>query len=260
MLIAQIVLPGASAYERKCQRVDFAALSGGHEIVVASDVHAVPAADLAHVYGPSPLPARPFIGFPTPYVASSAPARRRFARRQPVAPRVVTNLPEAVEEPYFAFHANAAAHAVRRIGSFARPHLTNMVEQTFARVQRFRDDVEWRLYEQPPSPDDLAAVDAWVDPAIEENDLDGFVAEAVVAGKVVVAARIAVNAQRLEKGRTGFLVPPGDPNELTHAILTALFKPEVANQKIEAAQQTARKFRPQQRLRILERVYHDLRP
>lgn len=257
MRIAQIVLPGASAYERKCQRVDFEALSPRHDVVVSNSTRDVPAADVAHVYGPSPLPPRPLIAFPMPYIASSAPQRRRFALRQPVPPRAIPDLPEAVEEQYFAFDAKGFGSG-KRIGSYARPGVMNAVEQTFARIQRFRDDVEWSLYEQAPSPADLAAVDVWVDPAVAEEDRDGFVAEAIVVGKVVVAARIAVNVLRLEKGRTGILVPPGDPNELTHAILGALFKPEVATQKIEAARQTARKFRPQQRLRILERTYEDL--
>jgi glycosyltransferase involved in cell wall biosynthesis len=79
-----------------------------------------------------------------------------------------------------------------------------------------------------------------------------------VSGKIVVASRTEVNAQRLEQGRTGLLVPPNDPNELTHAILAALFKPEVARSKIEAARQTAGKFRPRQRVRVLERIYESL--
>ena len=50
MKIAQIVAPGASEYERKSQRVDFAALSeAGHHVAVyqSADVDG----DLAHVYG-----------------------------------------------------------------------------------------------------------------------------------------------------------------------------------------------------------------
>jgi glycosyltransferase involved in cell wall biosynthesis len=136
----------------------------------------------------------------------------------------------------------------------------NFVEQTLVRIGRFRDDVTWKLFDRPPSPDDLAGVDVWVDPAVEEADLDGFVAEAVVSGKSVVASRTEVNALRLEQGRTGLLAPPNDPNEVTHAILAALFKPEVARSKIEAARQTAGKFRPRQRSRVLERIYETVIP
>lgn len=133
-----------------------------------------------------------------------------------------------------------------------------MIEQTLARLHRFRDDIEWRTFKQPPSPEDLIGVDVWVDPATSDTDLDGFVAEAYVAGKSIVASRTLINVHRLEKARCGFLVPLNDPNELGHAILTALFKPEVARLKIQAAKQTAGKFRPRQRLRVLERMYETL--
>lgn len=126
------------------------------------------------------------------------------------------------------------------------------------RLQRTRDDITWRLFDKTPTPHDLAGVDLWVDPATSENDLDGFVAEALVVGLPVVAARTAINAARLEKGRTGWLVPPGDPNEMTHAILSALFKSEVASNKLTAARQTAAKFRARHRLRVLLHLYESL--
>ena len=94
----------------------------------------------------------------------------------------------------------------------------------------------------------------------DESDFDGFVAEALVAGLPVVASRVKLNALRLEQGRTGFLVPPRDPNELAHAILAALFKPERATSKSNAARQTASKFRAKQRLRVLMHMYETLVP
>jgi glycosyltransferase involved in cell wall biosynthesis len=74
----------------------------------------------------------------------------------------------------------------------------------------------------------------------------------------VVASRTPINVQRLEKGRTGVLVPPGDPNEMTHAILAALFKPETLEPRLQAARQTIGKFRGRQRLRALTRIYEAL--
>jgi glycosyltransferase involved in cell wall biosynthesis len=144
------------------------------------------------------------------------------------------------------------------IGTYARPSIRNVVEQAHSRLTRFRDDVEWHLFERVPSPEDLAGVEAWVDPAVDDTDLDGFVAEALVVGLPVVASRTKINASRLEQGRTGFLVPPRDPNELTHAILAALFKPEVAGVKQNAARQTMSKFRAKQRLRVLAHMYDSL--
>lgn len=251
MRIAQIVLPDASHYERKSQRADRAALAERHELV--DDPRN---ADLAHVYTSMELPRRDFVHFPVPYVASAPLAPARWSWRKPVEPRAVVTpetLPEVVADEYFATRAARPGRNV--VGSFDRESTRNHVEQTLHRIERFRDDVTWRRFPAPPSPADLAAVDVWVDPAVDERDFDGFVAEALVVGLPVVAARTGVNAQRLEKGRTGLLVPPRDPNEMTHAILSALFKSEVAQGKIEAARQTNPKFRIRHRLRVLLQLY-----
>ena len=164
------------------------------------------------------------------------------------------NLPEAVEDWYFGVQRGARGEQ-KIVGSFARESTQNMVEQTLARIHRFRQDVEWNVFHAPPSPEDLAGVDCWVDPAVQDSDLDGFTAEALVVGLPVVAARTALNTIRLEQGRSGWLVPARDPNEMTHVILSALFKTEVAENKQFAARQTVSKFRARQRLRILNRLY-----
>jgi len=135
-----------------------------------------------------------------------------------------------------------------------------MVEQTLSRIHRFRDDVVWNVIDHVPTPGDLRDVDVWVDPAVSEEDLDGFTAEALVSGVAVVAARTEINVARCEKGRTAFLVPRNDPNEMTHAILAALFKSEAAQGKIQAASQTASKFRSRQRLRVLSHLYETSTP
>ena len=167
----------------------------------------------------------------------------------------VSELPEAVEERYWRVEdrqsrlSGQAGLPVLHIASFRRKSIIPIVEQTMARIHRTREDIEWLLLDEPPA--DFASFDAWIDPAVDVDDRDGFVAEAQVAGKIVVATRTPFNIKRLEKGRTGFLVPAGDPNELTHAILAALFKPEVSDPKIEAAKQTISKYHPRQRLRAL---------
>lgn len=264
MRIAQIVLANASEYERKCQRVDFAALSAEHEVGVVAMGDAA-GYDVAHVY------AR------TPYVGTAA--RKRWPFGKAVDAKVLVSpigaedlLPEAVEEAFFGPGVGQTLLSAERatkdrqecpsytIGTFGprRKGVRNMVEQTLARLHRFRDDVEWRLFDEVPSPAALAGVDVWVDPVTDPGDFDGFVAEALVVGLPVVAARLPINERRLEKGRTGFLVPPSDPNETTHAILAALFKPEVAEQRLQAARQTLSKFRPRQRLRVLSHMYDTL--
>lgn len=166
-------------------------------------------------------------------------------------------LPEAVEDAWFEPRPRISRE-VKIVGSFDRRPLRNNVEQTVARIQRFRSDVAWHLYDRVPTPDDLAGVDAWVDPAADPNDFDGFVAEALVVGLPVVAARTPLNALRLEQNRTGWLVPPNDPNEMTHAILAALFKTEVAQTRQLAARQTVSKFRARHRIRVLTPLYETI--
>ena len=105
MRIAQILLPGASAYERKSQRADQAALAERHEVIVTPiETIADVAADVAHVYSGGALPSSAFVGFPVPYVASSEIRPSRWTWRRPVPPRVVVSpiggegLPEVGEE------------------------------------------------------------------------------------------------------------------------------------------------------------------
>src|SRR5438132_4065018 len=220
MRILQVLPARPTEYEKKSQRIDFEGLKREHEVFIGRRIRA----DVTLIYGRSPM----------------------------------SELPEAVEERYFSQRSAGSPAGVDRlragptlhtVASFRRRSIIPLIEQATARLHRTRDDIDWLLLDNPPT--DFSPFDAWIDPAIDENDFDGFVAEAQVTGKIVVAARTPINLQRLEKGRTGLLVPPGDANELTHAILAALFIPEVAQQKIEAAKQTISKFHPSRRLRAL---------
>ncbi|HYO75917.1 MAG TPA: glycosyltransferase [Thermoanaerobaculia bacterium] len=262
MRIAQIVLPGATAFERKLQRIDRAALSASHDVTVVSlDELAQSGAAIAHVYASGELPPAAFTRISIPYVATAPLPQSKWSLRRPVAPRAVLSplggdpVPEAVEDFWFESRRVPVARDVKIVGSFARDGIRSMIDKTLHRIGRFRSDVTWHLYEKDPTPDDLAGVDAWVDPTTSESDFSGFVAEAQVFGLPVIASRTAINARRLENGRTGMLVPAGDANEMTHAILAALFKVEVAESRQLAAKQTASKYRARQRLRILTRVY-----
>jgi hypothetical protein len=215
--------------------------------------------DVAHVYGPRTLPRRP-IG--VPYIASGTMSRRWWQTRlpqprfvvAPVAGESHTLLPEAVDESFFDLPMGDA----NTIGVHVARSVENVVQQTMHRLARTRDDITWHLFDEPPSPAEMSEVKVWVDPAIDVHDYDGFTAEALAAGRIVVASRTPVNLQRSEKGRTALLVPPNDPNELTHAILAALFKSETGQQRAIAARQTISKFRPRQRLRVLAALYETL--
>jgi Glycosyl transferases group 1 len=262
MRIAQVVLPTASEYERKSQRVDRAAFEGRHEVVVVPlEEVGKSGAEVAHIYASGELPRSEFVHFPVPYVSGAAMRKTRWSFRRPVEPAHVLTpfeVPEAVEDDYFGGIAAASRRTPKLVGAFVRPSVKGLIEQTLHRLERTRDDVRWRLFDKPPTPVDLMSVDIWLDPAISDTDYDGFVAEALAAGLPVIATRTPVNVQRLEKGRTGWLVPMNDPNEMTHAILSALFKPEVASNKLTAARQTVSKFRARQRLRVLGHMYETL--
>ncbi len=260
MRIVQIILPDASWYERKAQRADRAALveryEGRYEFV--DDVRK---SDFAHVYAYAGRALPAGLRVPVPYVSSASMTRSPWPWRRVSGPaHVVTwrELPEVVEDVYFEPAPRLERSGPKVAASFHRAGTENMVQQTLSRIHRFRDDVVWNVFDHPPTPADLREVDVWVDPAVDEHDLDGFTAEALVSGLPVVAARTDINMARCEKGRTAFLVPRNDPNEMTHAILSALFKSEVAQEKIQSAGQTASKFRAKHRLRVLTRLYETL--
>ena len=192
MRIVQVLRRHASEYEKKSQRIDFELLQRQHEFV---DTNPDITLDYANL-----------------------------------------ELPEAVEAIYFSGGQRPPAvqdsrgrlSSTHRIASFRRRSVLRIIDRTIPRLHRTREDIEWLLFDRPPAADDFARLDAWIDPAVDDNDFDGFVAEALVCRLPVVASRTPINIKRLEKGRTGWLVPAGDANELTHAILAALFKTEIA--------------------------------
>jgi len=259
VIIAQLLLPDASEYERKSQRIDFASLSSAHEFGDIAN------ADIVHIYAPDGFDPGIVRDLGRPYVCNARPKNLRFRKSvqphsviSPIKETADTFIPEAVEEIYFGNQATRQPGDRAIVGSYFRKTTRNLIEQTAARIHRFREDVDWLLFDTAPSPIDLQSVDVWADPAAGENDYDGFVAEAIAAGTAVIASRTAINTQRLEKGRTGVLVPPRDPNEWTHAILAALFKQEFRHARVLAAQQTASKFRPRHRARALTQLYESI--
>jgi hypothetical protein len=252
--IVQVLLSGATGFEHKCQRVDFEALRIEHQVELVTDARDAGNGGVAHYYGG---------GKQT--IVKIGPRKRWFSARPTVAISPLQEhgfsfVPESVEETYFEKDEGGGMRdeAVRAVGVLKRSPIVRLLELTIARVHRTRDDVDFLVFDEPPSPEELTQVDVWLDPAADERDFDGFVAEAIVSGLPVVASRTPINVQRLEKGRIGFLAPPNDPNELAHAILSALFKPEVAQQKIDGARQTKSKFRSRQRLRVLVPIYESL--
>lgn len=248
-----MVAEDASAFEAKCQRVDAESLP---EVVAFGDA----AVDVVHVYGAHPSPAL-LRGISAPFVTSSSPRRsivpwRRT--RQPAAIVAPGAIPEAVEKRYRSPVVESATPRDHfRIATYCgrRPGVENMIGQTLVRIHRFRDDIDWLSFDTPPEPGDLHEIDLWVDPATREEDLDGFVAEALSTGRLVVASRTGLNQNRLGGGRFGFLVRPNDPNELAHAVLNALFKEEASGPIRLSLPAASRRFLPDSRVAALLAIY-----
>lgn len=267
MRIGQLILEGASLYERKSQALDAMTLADGNDVIVWSDriPPDAPAVDVIHVYGPATFPARIADEMPAPYVAAGGPRKSRFrfkAITQPARRISATGsdaVPEAVEDQYFQAEVPDSTSGRFKIGSFGKSRrVIPMIQASISRVSRFRDDIDWDVYETVPSRSEFANLKAWVDPVVEETDHDGLVAEAVVAGIPVVATKTEMNRSRLADGRAGFLVPMNDPNELVHAILAALFKPEFRDPRLEFAANTRERFRRQNRARRLRDIYAEV--
>lgn len=255
-------------------------VSTGHSITAGERTfagRALPAeleradADLLHVYALSPRPADAFAGLTIPWIAPSTPKSPwfRFGRGSRPDALVVAHPafsppespPEAVGQPWRdaglpTRRPPPAGH--RTVGSVIRAEDQAMLEAVRSRISRTRDDLVWRRYTAAPAPSDLAELDVWVDLTGSEQGPGSFVPEALVSGLLVVACRTPLNTDRLEGGASGFLVPPDDANEMAHVILTALFKPDLAAPRLEAARSSAGRFDPTHRLDYLERIYRKL--
>ena len=283
MRLAQVLLPGLTLYEQKCQRLDAGALAPTHDVIQiadfpGSDFDLVPGTrllrklhasecDVAHIYG-NPIPPAIARKIAIPFVAASEVARTRLflpgkrATSRAMPPAGPGAIAEPVDDGFLRPLARRRADGQWIVGSVGphRPGVRRMLELTLARIYRFREDISWHLLDEAPEPTDLAAVDIWVDPAADDGDVDGFTAEALVSGLPVIASRTAVNRFRTDEGRAAVLVPPGDPNELTHAILTALFKPETIAGRLAAARELQPRFSPARRAEALAAIYRELKP
>lgn len=166
-------------------------------------------------------------------------------------------LGEAVEPQYFDWLiAPAPPGGKVVVGSLHQgPESLRMTELTFNRLSRFRDDVDWNVFDAPPSVDEVRELSLWVDVAAGDGDFDGWTAEALVAGFPVVAAKTPINALRLANGERGLLVRPNDPNELAHAIASMLFKEEVREPRTAIARATRDDFLPGHRAREWNLVF-----
>ncbi len=280
MKVVHLLLAGASRFDRTCASIDAAfdpevdsetydlcpgadskatVLSHG-EIVERLRSHDI---SLVHMHGSTSPPAKLMTRLTVPWVSDRPlPLPRSFFLRiaPPSAVLATREVPEAVEDEWFIDATSRQEPAgVATVGTYVRSDQSrNRVEQAYGRIQRFRDDVTWTFFEEPPAPAELSALDLWVDPATGDDDHDGMVVEAIVCRTLVVASRTAPNTRRLDSGRAGVLTPSGDHNELTHAVLNALFKEEVRAPRLLHAAQIRDRFRPERRRAAVGAIYREI--
>lgn len=287
MLIAQLALDPLSFFDSKSLRHDRQTLeAAGSELITYSisdqllrtnrgdlPLQRLPDelkrqnADLVHIYG-SPQGSRQWLrGIPKPYLSAFGVPKSRIPwSRLPAPAAIVTplspdSLPEAVDDGYFAqADSPPRPHGPFVIGSAGpqRRGIDVMTKATMARLGRFRDDVEWRVFETIPSPAELQELDLWIDPALDDLDFDGGTAEALCSRKTVVASRTEVNRMRTDDGAAGLLVPVGDPNEMTHAILLGLFKPELRKPRSQRLITIGARFERSARSESLMKLYRSI--
>jgi glycosyltransferase involved in cell wall biosynthesis len=78
-------------------------------------------------------------------------------------------------------------------------------------------------------PSVLASMDISVLPSLSEG-MSNTLLESMSAGKPVVATAVGGNPELVEDGKTGYLVPPGDPHSMAEALLRLLANPQLRHE------------------------------
>jgi glycosyltransferase involved in cell wall biosynthesis len=107
-------------------------------------------------------------------------------------------------------------------------------------------------------PDLLASLDLFVLPSLSEG-MSNALLEAMAAGRAIVATKVGGNAENLEQGNAGLLVPAGDVEALRDAV-ARLITDAGARQRfgVYAADRAEQEYAYTQMLDRTERVYSEL--
>lgn len=105
----------------------------------------------------------------------------------------------------------------------------------------------------------IAALDILVLPSIRPDPFPGIVLEGMALGVPLVATNIGGPMEQVEDGRTGFLVPPSDPDAMAAAILNLLNDVDLRQSMGKAGQdRVAREFTLNATRSRLEDLYQRL--
>lgn len=107
-------------------------------------------------------------------------------------------------------------------------------------------------------PELLAMSDVFVLPTLDEA-LPTVLAEAMAAGKPIVACRVGGVPEMVEDGRNGILVPPAEPDQLANACLRLMQQPDQAQKMGQAGREIVKnKFNIVKQVQKLSDLYLDL--
>ena len=117
--------------------------------------------------------------------------------------------------------------------------------------------VEW-LGRRGDVPSLLKTADAMILPSLWEG-MPNVILEAMAARRPVIATQVEGTEELVEPGKTGWLVPPGDPRSLASAILEALADPERLRRLGEAGRSRVEaEYTPQRVVQSYERLWAGL--
>jgi sugar transferase (PEP-CTERM/EpsH1 system associated) len=90
-----------------------------------------------------------------------------------------------------------------------------------------QNDAAWLPGERGDVPAVLRGLDCYVLPSLAEG-ISNTILEAMASGLPVIATAVGGNAELVEEGRTGHLVPAADPEALAHRMLQMANEPALA--------------------------------
>jgi glycosyltransferase involved in cell wall biosynthesis len=99
-------------------------------------------------------------------------------------------------------------------------------------------DRAWLAGERSDVADLLRGLDCFVLPSLAEG-ISNTLLEAMSTGLPIVATRVGGNPELIDDGRTGRLVPAGDPENLAESIVAYFDDPILARRHAQAARLTA---------------------
>lgn len=269
MKVTLFLAPDADSFEQRCFALDRRTNYPAQIEVEAVDEEPAISTDssLIFIYGPPALSnlripiaaTRPVTAkrhwWPLrPRLRGEALIATEFAERESAGRTFV--VPEAVDPEFSLVREKRGTRPL--VAWVERPEVRELMRSVISRAQRFRDDIEWRAIRPPLEPRNLEEVSVFLDPAIHDGDRGGGLAEAMVAGLPTVAARTPINRVRALGGEAGILVPPGDPNEIVHALLNQTFKPELSASLLETSDREIGRFDPERRARHLAEAWQAL--